>query len=112
MELPAQNALRTRTHMTEQRGFYGWKLVFFLWQLDFLNMGFPLYGGAVINTYMLKEISMSRSAFGLGFTILNFFSGTSFIFVWGFLVRLGVRPAFSVCSAVLFSWAPLPLSCR
>jgi len=42
-----------------------------LWFLDFLNMGFPLYGGAVINTYMLKEIAMSRSTFGLGFTLLN-----------------------------------------
>jgi len=52
--------------MTSERGFYGWKLVFFLWLLDFLNMGFPLYGGAVINTYMLKEIPMSRSAFGMG----------------------------------------------
>ena len=37
--------------MTSERGFYGWKLVFILWLLDFLNMGFPLYGGAVINTY-------------------------------------------------------------
>ena len=47
--------------MTSERGFYGWKLVFILWLLDFVNMGFPLYGGAVINTYMLKEIPMSRS---------------------------------------------------
>jgi hypothetical protein len=47
--------------MTSERGSYGWKLVFFLWLLDFLNMGFPLYGDAVINTYMLKEIPMSRS---------------------------------------------------
>jgi len=41
--------------MTLERGFYGWKLVFILWLLDFLNMGFPLYGGAVINTYMSKK---------------------------------------------------------
>jgi len=51
------------TDMTSEHSFYGWKLVFILWLLDFLNMGFPLYGGAVINTYMLKEIPMSRSAF-------------------------------------------------
>src|SRR5258708_35598434 len=87
MELPAQNALRTKTHMTEQRGFYGWKLVFFLWFIDFLNMGFPLYGGAVINTYMLKEIPMSRSAFGLGFTILNIFVGIPSILVAASIVR-------------------------
>jgi len=35
-----------------------------LWLVDFLNMGFPrCNGGAVINTYMLKEIPMSRSTF-------------------------------------------------
>src|SRR5260370_27279506 len=105
MELPAQNALRTRTQMTEQRGFYGWKLVFFLWQLDFLNMGFPLYGGAVINTYMLKEIPMSRSAFGLGFTILNFFAGTSSILVGASIVRWGVRQTFAIASALLLAVA-------
>src|SRR5260370_38476349 len=107
MELPAQNALRTRTHMTEQRGFYGWKLVFFLWQLDFLNMGFPLYGGAVINNYMLKEISMSRSAFGLGFSILNFFAGTSSIFVGASIFCWGVSGTFSIWSRLLFSVALL-----
>ena len=55
--------------MPNQQSFYGWKLVAALWFLDFLNMGFPLYGGAVINTYMLKDIAMSRSTFGLGFTL-------------------------------------------
>jgi hypothetical protein len=57
--------------MPNRQTFYGWKLVAALWFLDFLNMGFPLYGGAVINTYMLKDIAMSRSTFGLGFTLLN-----------------------------------------
>src|SRR5713226_54675 len=91
--------------MTSERGFYGWKLVFFLWLLDFLNMGFPLYGGAVINTYMLKEIPMSRSAFGLGFTILNFFAGTSSILVGASIVRWGVRPTFAIGSALLLAGA-------
>ncbi len=91
--------------MTSERGFYGWKLVFFLWLLDFLNMGFPLYGGAVINTYMLKEIPMTRSAFGLGFTILNFFAGTSSILVGASIVRWGVRRTFAIGSALLLAGA-------
>ena len=89
--------------MTSLRGFYGWKLVFILWLLDFLNMGFPLYGGAVINTYMLKEIPMSRSAFGLGFTILNFFAGTSSIMVGASIVRWGVRQTFAIGSALILA---------
>jgi len=82
--------------MTSERGFYGWKLVFFLWLLDFLNMGFPLYGGAVINTYMLKEIPMSRSAFGMGFTILNLFVGIPSILVGASIVRWGIRRTFGI----------------
>src|SRR5260370_38457176 len=59
---------RTKPDMSSQRGFYGWKLVFILWLLDFLNMGFPLYGGAPINTHMLKESPRSPRAFAPWFT--------------------------------------------
>jgi len=89
--------------MTAQREFYGWKLVFILWLLDFLNMGFPLYGGAVINTYMLKEIPMSRSAFGLGFTVLNIFVGIPSIFVGASIVRWGIRKTFGIGSALILA---------
>jgi MFS family permease len=87
--------------MTSERGFYGWKLVFILWLLDFLNMGFPLYGGAVINTYMFKKIPMSHSAFGLGFTIFNGFAGISSILVAASIVRWGIRKTFGIGSALI-----------
>ena len=87
--------------MTLGRGFYGWKLVFILWLLDFLNMGFPLYGGAVINTYMFKKIPMSHSAFGLGFTIFNVFAGVSSILVAASIVRWGIRKTFGIGSALI-----------
>jgi len=86
--------------MTLERGFYGWKLVFILWFIDFLNMGFPLYGGAVINTYMLKDIPMSRSTFGLGFTILNVFVGIPSLLVAASIVRWGIRKTFGIGSAL------------
>ena len=87
MELRGRTAPRKKLNMTSERSFYGWKLVFILWLLDFLNMGFPLYGGAVINTYMLKEIPMSRTAYGLGFTLLNLFVGLPSILVAASIVR-------------------------
>jgi MFS family permease len=86
---------------TSERGFYGWRLVFVLWLLDFLNMGFPLYGGAVINTYMLKDIPMSRSAYGLGFTLLNLFVGVPSILVAASIVRWGIRRTFGIGSALI-----------
>src|SRR3984893_920307 len=87
--------------MTDKVAFYGWNLVAVLWFLDFLNMGFPLYGGAVINTYMLKEIPMSRSAFGLGFTILNLSVGIRSSHVAASIVRWGVRKTFGIGSALI-----------
>ena len=87
--------------MADKKAFYGWRLVFVLWLLDFLNMGFPLYGGAVINTYMLKEITMSRSTFGLGFTILNLFVGLPSILVAASIVHWGIRRTFWIGSALI-----------
>src|SRR5713226_1187874 len=101
LDLNARIGPRTNTDMTLERGFYGWKLVFILWLVDFLNMGFPLYGGAVINTYMLKEIPMSRSSFGLGFTLLNLFVGIPSILVGASIVRWGIRKTFGIGSALI-----------
>ena len=56
--------------MPDKPNFYGWKLVAVLFALDFINMGFPYYGGSVINGYMVHEVGMSRSTLGLGFTLL------------------------------------------
>jgi MFS family permease len=82
-----------------------WKLMAVLWFLDFLNMGFPLYGGAVINTYMLKDIAMSRSTFGLGFTLLNLFVGLPSILVAATILRWGIRRTFGIGSAVILCGA-------
>ena len=60
--------------MERKQEFYGWKLVGALWFLDFLNTGFPLYGGSIINTYMREVIKMSAGTYGAAFTLLNFLS--------------------------------------
>jgi MFS family permease len=87
--------------MSNKVAFYGWKLVAVLWFLDFLNMGFPLYGGAVINTYMLKEIPMNRTIFGLGFTFLNLFIGLPSALVAASILKWGIRRTFGIGSAMI-----------
>ena len=87
--------------MTCKREFYGWTLVGVLFSLDFLNMGFPYFGGAVINTYMLKEISMSRSMFGLGFTLANLCIGLPSVIVASSIIKLGIKRTFGIGSAFL-----------
>ncbi len=83
--------------------FYGWKLAGALWVLYFLNMGFPLYGGAVINTYMLKQIAMPRSMFGLGFTLLNFFVGVPSMLIAASILKWGIRATFAIGSALILA---------
>src|SRR6266852_3985979 len=87
--------------VSKSQSFYGWKLVAVLWVLDFLNMGFPLYGGAVINTYMLKQIAMERSTYGLGFTLLNLFIGLPSTLVAAVILKRGVKTAFGIGSALI-----------
>jgi MFS family permease len=87
--------------VSKRQSFYGWKLVGVLWLLDFLNMGLPLYCGAVINTYMLRQIPMERSVYGLGFTLLNLFVGLPSTLVAAAILRWSIRTTFVIGSAMI-----------
>jgi MFS family permease len=87
--------------MTNKPGFYGWKLVAVLFTLDFINMGFPYYGGTIINSYMIHDIVMKRSTLGLGFTILNLFVGFAAIVVAMSIVKYGIRATFVIGSVII-----------
>ncbi|HXJ17246.1 MAG TPA: MFS transporter, partial [Candidatus Polarisedimenticolia bacterium] len=82
--------------------FYGWKLVGVLACIDFLILGFPAYGGAVINTYMLADIPMSRSELGLGFTLLNLFVGVPSTLVALSIVKRGIRATYLIGCGLVF----------
>jgi len=81
--------------------FCGWKLVAVLFCLDFINMGFPYYGGSVINGYMIHEVAMSRSTLGFGFTVLNLFVGLAAVLVAISIVRFGIRTTFIAGSSLI-----------
>jgi len=81
--------------------FYGWYLLAVLFALDFVNMGFPYYGGTVINGYMIHQIPMSRSVLGLGFTFVNLAVGLSAVLVAAHIVKFGVRATFIVGSSLI-----------
>jgi MFS family permease len=87
--------------MPDEPNFYGWYLLGVLFALDFINMGFPYYGGTVINGYMIREIPMSRSTLGLGFTLVNLAVGLAAIFVAAHIVKFGVRSTFIAGSAMI-----------
>jgi MFS family permease len=45
--------------------FYGWIMLGVLWCVFAFNLGFPAYGGPVLNTAMALELSLSRETLGL-----------------------------------------------
>jgi len=82
--------------------FYGWNLVAVLFCLDFINMGFPYYGGSVIiNDFMIHDIHMSASTRGLGFTLLNIFVGVAAVVVAMSILKIGLRATFVLGSAII-----------
>jgi MFS family permease len=85
----------------KKQEFYGWTLLAVLFSLDFVNMGFPVYGGTVINSYMLRQIHMSRSTLGWGFTLSNLFVGLSATIVAISILKQGVRKTFAIGSALI-----------
>jgi MFS family permease len=82
-----------------KREFYGWKLLAVLFALDFINMGFPYYGGSVISSYM--QIPMSRSTYGLGFTLINLSVGLAAYIVAMSIVKYGLRATFMIGSTLI-----------
>jgi MFS family permease len=95
-----------RTHVEEiqvpnKAGFYGWKLVAVLFTLDFINMGFPYYGGTFINSYMIHEIRMTRGMLGFGVTLLNLFVGLAAVLVAMSILKFGIRATFIAGSAIV-----------
>lgn len=85
--------------MPEKKSFYGWKLLAVLFAIDFINMGFPYYGGTVIGKDM--QIAMSRSTYGLGFTLVNLFVGLAAFVVAISIVKYGLRATFVIGSTLI-----------
>lgn len=71
--------------------YYGWILLGVLWLVFAFNLGFPAYGGPVINSAMAKELGFSRETLGLITTFYIIMSGLPGPVVAMAVNRFGVR---------------------
>lgn len=71
--------------------FYGWVLLGALWCVFAFNLGFPAYGGPVLNTAMANELGFSRETLGLITTFYIIMSGLPGPLVAMAVNRFGVR---------------------
>lgn len=84
-----------------------WILVGVLWVVYLINMGFPMYGGTVANTYMTDALGMSRGVLGAGFALFTFFQGASGVLVLLCINRRGVRVTLLVGALLIICGALL-----
>jgi Sugar phosphate permease len=87
--------------VSNEQKFYGWKLAGALWVVYLINLGFPLYGGAVINSYLLKDIAMERATYGLGFSLVNLFNGLGAPVAGMLVLKYGIRNTFAIGGLLL-----------
>ncbi|HTU66696.1 MAG TPA: MFS transporter [Steroidobacteraceae bacterium] len=83
-----------------QRLFYGWVLLGVLWLVFAFNLGFPAYGGPVLNTAMAKELGFSRETLGTITLIYIIMSGLPGPVVAMAVNRFGVRRTLVVGSVM------------
>lgn len=73
------------------RRFYGWKLLAVFWVILLANLGFPMYGGAFLNSAMAVELGFSRQTLGLPFSVFLGTVGLASPLVAVLIRRLGIR---------------------
>ena len=92
---------------SSNRRFYGWTIVASLWVIYFLNVGFPMYGGQTVNTFMSDEMQFNRTILGLGFSLFNLFQGLPGPLIGYTIQKKGARFCMAIGSALILIAAVL-----
>ena len=78
------------------RSFRGWWLLFFLWVVYTLPVGFGFYSPVVLAPFMIEELGWSRGEIMLGVTaIMLLFGVTSPLTAWS-IARVGARKSIAI----------------
>lgn len=77
--------------MAKDKIFYGWFLIPILGIIYLINVGFPVVGASVTNTYMAKALNLGRGTLGLGFTVCFLIGGFSSPLIAFCIKKKGVR---------------------
>ena len=77
--------------MASERKFYGWYLVAALWVIYLINVGYAMYGASVVNTFMIKDLDMSRKTLGLGFALFMLLQGLPGSLIAMMINKKGIR---------------------
>ena len=70
-----------------------------MWVIYFLNVGFPMYGGQTVNTFMSDEMQFNRTILGLGFSLFNLFQGLPGPLIGYTIQKKGARFSMAIAAA-------------
>jgi MFS family permease len=76
---------------TRKPGFYGWWLLFFLWIVYTIPIGFVFYGPPVLYPFMIEETGWSRGDIMVGYAAIMLLTGVASPLAAWMIGRLGVR---------------------
>jgi sugar phosphate permease len=76
---------------TRKPGFYGWWLLFFLWIVYTIPIGFVFYGPPVLYPFMIEETGWSRGDIMVGYAAIMLLTGIASPLAAWMIGRLGVR---------------------
>ena len=76
---------------TRGRGFYGWWLLFFLWIVYTIPIGFVIYGPPVLYPFMIEATGWSRGEIMVGYGAMGLSMGLAAPLTAWMIGRLGAR---------------------
>lgn len=83
------------------RGFYGWWLLFFLWVVYTIPIGFAFYSPMVLYPYMILDMGWSRGAIMMGFTATMMLLGLTGPLTAWMLGRFGARATLAIGGVIV-----------
>jgi len=86
--------------------FFGWKLLWILWAIIFLNFAFPTFGMSVVNTDMAHAMHFNHKELGLAYSAFSLMAGLPAPLVAMSINKFGIR--FTVAAgALMVAWGAL-----
>jgi len=90
---------------TETGRFYGWWLLFFLWAIYTLPIGFAFYSPVVLAPFMIKDLGWSRGEIMVGVTAIMMLFGISSPLTAQMITRIGARKTIVIGGCITASAA-------
>jgi MFS family permease len=86
---------------TKLKGFYGWWMLFFLWVVYTIPIGFAFYSPVVIYPFMIEDMGWSRGEIMVGSTVFVLLFGLAGLLAAWMIGRFGARVTLAIGGAVV-----------